>query len=90
MWLEMIMDTQVYAELRAALGIKLTRRYGLTEPAAAQEARALRVATMECLYKSFFGGDPLGPSYAQLNQPLPIPPIVSPSTSEHSQRWRSL
>ncbi|KAH9212418.1 hypothetical protein DL95DRAFT_463987 [Leptodontidium sp. 2 PMI_412] len=77
MWLEMIMDTQVYAELQAALGIKLTRRYGLTEPAAAQEARALRVATMECLYKNFFGGDPLGPSYAQLNQPLPIPPITT-------------
>lgn len=75
MWLTLIIDTQVYSELQTALGIKLHRRYGVTEPAADQEARALRLSTMKCLYKNFFyGAEPLGPAYPQMQQMLLMPP----------------
>ncbi|KAL2070665.1 hypothetical protein VTL71DRAFT_13691 [Oculimacula yallundae] len=63
MWLALIIDTRTYAELQTALGTKLHRRYGITEPVADQEARSLRVSTMECLYKNFFGTEPLSPAY---------------------------
>ena len=68
LWVAAIVDTQEYADLQVALGIKLHRRYGVSEPAADLEARALRLSTMNCLYKNFFGSEPLGPVYPQLPQ----------------------
>ncbi|PVH87533.1 hypothetical protein DL98DRAFT_581543 [Cadophora sp. DSE1049] len=77
LWVAAIVDTQVYADLQNALGIKLYRRYGVSEPAADQVARALRQATMKCLYKNFFGSEPLGPTYPLLQQVfMAYPPVI--------------
>lgn len=84
LWVAAIVDTQVYADLQVALGIKLHRRYGVSELAADTEARALHLSTMSCLYRNFFGSEPLSPVYPPLPQspmfylqPDVLPPVVT-------------
>ncbi|KAH7354838.1 hypothetical protein BKA65DRAFT_581397 [Rhexocercosporidium sp. MPI-PUGE-AT-0058] len=79
MWLAIIVGTQLYADLQTALGTKRRRRYGITEPAADQEARALRVSKMKCLYKNFFSADSFDPAYCQIPQVSPQTLVILPN-----------
>ncbi|KAK0119921.1 hypothetical protein ONS95_011346 [Cadophora gregata] len=83
LWVAAIIDTQIYANLRTALGIKLHRRYGVSSPDTDHEPRTLRLSTMKSLYKNFFGSEPLSPAYQlrpQMFMNYPQPAVSPPES----------